>query len=48
MFIGTMWMLTRAGDRHAPNRTMISIAIVLLVLSTVVSSFIDAQVQNIS
>ncbi|KAI9569055.1 hypothetical protein HD554DRAFT_2322039 [Boletus coccyginus] len=34
MFIGTMWVLTRKKDRSASNRTMISIAVVFLVLST--------------
>jgi len=44
MFIGTMWVLsTRAEGRHAPDWKMISIAVVLLVLSTAVSSFPDAQ-----
>ncbi|KAI9461386.1 hypothetical protein HD554DRAFT_1522177 [Boletus coccyginus] len=36
MFIGTVWVLsTRAEGRHAPDWKMISIAVVLLVLSTV-------------
>ncbi|KAI9455616.1 hypothetical protein HD554DRAFT_2240122 [Boletus coccyginus] len=34
MFIGTMWVLTREKGRTASNRMMISVAVILLVLST--------------
>lgn len=40
MFIGTIWVLTREDRRHY-NWTMIAVAVILLVLSTVVSSFVD-------
>jgi len=43
MFIGTIWVLTREERHHASTRMMISVAVVFLVLSTTVSSFVDVQ-----
>jgi len=43
LFIATIWALTYEQGRHASNRPMISVAIVLLVLSTFVSTFVGAQ-----
>ena len=43
MFIGTVWVLTRKQGNHASNWKRLSIAIILLVLSTTVSSFADTR-----
>ena len=44
MFVGTILALTRGRGHHASSDwTMISIAVVFLVLSTAVSPFVDPQ-----